>query len=409
VWPVIAKDLAYSVRYWNQTGFDLWEEVNGSSFFTLSATHRALVEGAALASRLGQACENCAESAPQVLCFLESFWTGNYIDSNINLNDGRTGLDVNSILSSIHTFDPEADCTDTTFQPCSSRALANHKAVIDSFRSVYGINGGIPQGQAVAVGRYAEDVYFDGNPWYLATLAAAEQLYAATYQWEEQRSITVDETSLPFFQDILPSVETGTFEIGTYATNSSTYESIISAVRNYADGYIAVVQQYAPTDGSLAEQFDRNNGTPLSAVDLTWSYAAFLTAIERRNGVVGPTWGEPSNNAPPETCTAPAGCNALTTFNVRATTVPGEDIFVVGQLTQLGNWAPESAVPLSASRYTSSDPLWFVDIELPAGTPFDYKYIRIQNGEVTWESDPNRSFVTPEECDSTATIDDTWR
>lgn len=40
VWPVMKNDLSYSAQYWNQTGFDLWEEVQGSSFFTIVATHR---------------------------------------------------------------------------------------------------------------------------------------------------------------------------------------------------------------------------------------------------------------------------------------------------------------------------------------------------------------------------------
>jgi hypothetical protein len=35
----------------NNTGFDLWEEVSGSSFFTTNAQHRALVEGSALATQ----------------------------------------------------------------------------------------------------------------------------------------------------------------------------------------------------------------------------------------------------------------------------------------------------------------------------------------------------------------------
>jgi glucoamylase len=155
VWPFIAKDLAYSFRYWNQTGFDLWEETVGSSFFTIFAIHRALAESADLATSLGKSCSGCAEAAPQVLCFLESFWTGSYIKSDINLNTekGRTGMNANSILSSINTFDPAANCTDATFQPCSFRALANHKAVTDSFRSGFDINSGIPKGQAVAVGR----------------------------------------------------------------------------------------------------------------------------------------------------------------------------------------------------------------------------------------------------------------
>jgi len=40
VWPVIKNDLAYTAQYWNQTGFDLWEEVPGTSFFTITSSHR---------------------------------------------------------------------------------------------------------------------------------------------------------------------------------------------------------------------------------------------------------------------------------------------------------------------------------------------------------------------------------
>jgi glucoamylase len=40
VWPVIKNDLQYTAQYWNQTGFDLWEEVPGSSFFTITSSHR---------------------------------------------------------------------------------------------------------------------------------------------------------------------------------------------------------------------------------------------------------------------------------------------------------------------------------------------------------------------------------
>jgi len=40
VWPVIKNDLTYTAQYWNNTGFDLWEEVQGSSFFTTTSSHR---------------------------------------------------------------------------------------------------------------------------------------------------------------------------------------------------------------------------------------------------------------------------------------------------------------------------------------------------------------------------------
>jgi glucoamylase len=214
---------------------DLWEEVDGSSFFTTAVQHRALVEGNALATTLGHSCANCASQAPQVLCFLQSYWTGSYVLSNVG--SGRSGKDANSLLAVIATFDPAAGaCDDSTFQPCSARALANHKVVTDSFRSVYSINSGIAQGSAVAVGRYPEDVYQGGNPWYLATSAAAEQLYDAIYQWNKIGSIDITSASLPFFTDVYPSAA-----VGTYASGSSTFSAIISAVKTYADGYLSIV------------------------------------------------------------------------------------------------------------------------------------------------------------------------
>jgi glucoamylase len=208
--------------------------------------------------------------------------------------------------------------------------------------------------------------------------------------------------SLPFFKDILPSVA-----VGTYAKKSATFTSIINAVRTYADGYMAIVQKYTPLNGGLAEQFDKANGSPLSAVDLTWSYAAFLTAAERRNGVVSPSWGEASNNVPPKTCTGTPACNSKTTFNVLATTNLGQNVFVVGQLTQIGNWAPADAQALSATQYTSSNPLWSGTIDLPAGTVFEYKYIKkMSDGAVIWQAGANNKFTTTSGCGSTTTIND---
>ncbi|KAF4331727.1 glucoamylase [Fusarium beomiforme] len=404
VWPVIDKDLAYTVKSWNRTSYDLWEEVNGSSFFTLSASHRALVEGAALATKLGKSCTDCAASAPRVLCFMQDFWTGSYIDSNINVQDGRTGLDANSILSSIHTFDPSSKCTDSTFQPCSSRALANLKAVVDSFRSIYGVNKNRGKGKAAAVGRYSEDVYYDGNPWYLTTLAAAEQLYAAVYQWKKIGSITIDDISMPFFGDIMPKVSKG-----TYRKNTETYKTIVKAVTSYADGFVSIVQSYTPKDGSLAEQFDKSTGAPKSAVHLTWSYAAFISAAERRSGIVPPGWGESSANKVPGICEAAPSCDITITFNLKNVDVSSDQkVYIVGSVTELSNWAPKDGIALDASESTKGS--WTVKVKIPSNTSFEYKYIKkTSSGSVTWESDPNNKAVTGSKCGSSSTIDDEWK
>lgn len=106
----------------------------------------------------------------------------------------------------------------------------------DSFRSIYTVNSGIAAGVAVSVGRYAEDSYYNGNPWYLCTLAAAEQLYDALYTWNKIGSLTITSVSLGFFKDIYSSAA-----VGTYTSSSSTYASIVSAVKTYADGYVSIV------------------------------------------------------------------------------------------------------------------------------------------------------------------------
>ncbi|MEO3813151.1 carbohydrate-binding module family 20 domain-containing protein [Sphaerisporangium sp. B11E5] len=93
-----------------------------------------------------------------------------------------------------------------------------------------------------------------------------------------------------------------------------------------------------------------------------------------------------------------------TSFNVDATTFWGQNVFVVGNVPELGSWSPAAAVPLSSATY----PVWRGTVGLPPGTAIQYKYIKKNpDGSVTWESDPNRSFTTP--ATGTATRNDTWR
>lgn len=166
IWPIISNDLSYIGQYWSETGFDLWEETLGTSFFTYQNQYRALVEGANLATKLGVEGPVYIH-AIEILCYLNNdFWNGEYIVSNINVDNGRTGLDGNSILGSISVFDIDGSCDSPNLQPCSSRALSNFRAVVNSFRGIYGINAGIKNNSGIAVGRYAEDIYQGGNPWY---------------------------------------------------------------------------------------------------------------------------------------------------------------------------------------------------------------------------------------------------
>ncbi|KAL2869439.1 Six-hairpin glycosidase-like protein [Aspergillus lucknowensis] len=426
LWPVVRNDLAYVAQYWNHSqGFDLWEEIEGRSFFALAVSHRALVEGSIFAGSLGFPCQGCESQAAQIRCLLQSFWTGTSIRAN--LDSDRSGRDTGTILGIVHTFNPGAECDDTTFQPCSPRALANHHRVMDTFRELYDINAERGPDQAVAVGRYPEDVYFGGNPWFLCTLAAAEQLYDALYQWDRLRSVTVTEVSLPFFQALHPTAVPGTYQF-----LSETYHQLIDAVRTYADGFMRVVQTYAWNNGSLSEQFSRYNGSNLSAIDLAWSYASLLSANRRRNAIGPIPWGRPGSPSIPPTCsvtavvgtyssvtitawpamgglptTTPEPCqpspSVSVTFEVTAGTSWGEEIRVVGSIAVLGNWEPAMGLSLHADRYTSSHPLWYASTRLHVAQRVEYKYVRVRDGQVSWEENPNRVLEVPAACETRET------
>ncbi|KAN0114196.1 Glycoside hydrolase superfamily [Russula decolorans] len=79
-------------------------------------------------------------------------------------------------------------------------------------------------------------------------------------------------------------------------------------------------------------------------------------------------------------------------FSENATTTYGENVFVVGSLPQLGNWDSSNAIPLDPTNY----PVWGATVYLPPNTDFEYKFIRKDsNGNIVWESDPNRQDTTP--------------
>ncbi|WP_327362947.1 carbohydrate-binding module family 20 domain-containing protein [Streptomyces sp. NBC_01296] len=98
----------------------------------------------------------------------------------------------------------------------------------------------------------------------------------------------------------------------------------------------------------------------------------------------------------------PAAAGA--SFAVNATTVPGQNVYVTGDRAELGGWNTGSALKLDPAAY----PVWKLDVSLPAGTAFSYKYLRKDAaGNVTWESGANRSATVP--ASGKVALNDTWR
>ncbi|MFE6227744.1 MULTISPECIES: carbohydrate-binding module family 20 domain-containing protein [unclassified Streptomyces] len=102
--------------------------------------------------------------------------------------------------------------------------------------------------------------------------------------------------------------------------------------------------------------------------------------------------------------TPPPATTTGASFHVTATTVPGQNIHVVGDRPELGNWAPAAAPKLDPAAY----PVWKLAVNLPAGTTFAYKYVRKDAaGNVTWESGANRTATVP--ASGQIVLNDTFR
>ncbi|MGW3739413.1 carbohydrate-binding module family 20 domain-containing protein [Streptomyces sp. NPDC005146] len=92
-------------------------------------------------------------------------------------------------------------------------------------------------------------------------------------------------------------------------------------------------------------------------------------------------------------------------FGVNATTQLGQNIYVTGNQSALGNWNTDSALKLDPATY----PVWKLDVSMPAGASFEYKYVRKDaSGAVTWESGANRTATVPSSGKVSLTSD-VWR
>ncbi|MFI5629473.1 carbohydrate-binding module family 20 domain-containing protein [Streptomyces sp. NPDC051664] len=110
------------------------------------------------------------------------------------------------------------------------------------------------------------------------------------------------------------------------------------------------------------------------------------------------------------TCTGsgtidPGAGTSGASFGVDATTQLGQNIYLTGNQSALGNWNTDSALKLDPATY----PVWKLDVSMPAGTSFEYKYIRKDaSGAVTWESGANRTATVPSSGKVSLTSD-VWR
>jgi chitodextrinase len=107
--------------------------------------------------------------------------------------------------------------------------------------------------------------------------------------------------------------------------------------------------------------------------------------------------------------TAAPGCAVQFTI-ANANTVVGQNLYVVGNQTVLGNWTPASGYALTIQGSGANVP-WTGTVTLPAGTAIQYKYVKWNGSTAVWESNQstssgNREMTTSATCTGTATQND---
>jgi len=277
---VIKADLEYVAHHWQDSCVDLWEEIGGHHFYNAMVSRRAMIEGAALATALGDggAAAFYRQQASAIAQATQQFWDGNrkILVATVGQTFGvkKSGLDVAVVLGVLH-----GETYDGFLSPSNDMVLSTAFNIISAFEAIYPINHGSKVGPAI--GRYPEDVYngtgtSEGSPWFLATLAYAELCNRVRVEYTHVGAIKVSILNKPFLDMALQGH--GTVQPGTTISKGDPlFAGIISGLGQLGDQFFRTVLLHRAADGSLSEQFNRHTGYEQGAPNLSWSHASFIT------------------------------------------------------------------------------------------------------------------------------------
>lgn len=166
------------------------------------------------------------------------------------------------------------DLGDGMFAPISKPVIQT-VIMLNSVFCGYPINQqdsaqGVP---GVLYGRYEGDTYHGGNPWVLLTAALARLAY--------RQALAASQA------DVLDSDTYVLLQEAYGISDGLTGRLLGDALLGVGDGIMLRIRHHAKdADFHMAEQIDKNDGSMVSAKDLTWNYANILLAMRSRNHYV---------------------------------------------------------------------------------------------------------------------------
>ena len=83
------------------------------------------------------------------------------------------------------------------------------------------------------------------------------------------------------------------------------------------------------------------------------------------------------------------------TVNKVPPTAPGDNVFVTGDVSELGNWSTTTTTAIGPMM-DPHNPTWFLLVSVPACKTVSFKFVIIQaDGSVKWESGSNHNYTVP--------------
>ena len=270
---LIDANLSFLAGAYQGQTFNLWEEEYGYSFFARSAQLRCFQ--AVAANSIGITVPAWLPDAITWLTSaLDGHWNGEVYQSVLPVpTDNRAPYDPNVDVMQAAIYGAES-VTDPRLLATAARLRAQWAD--PSSKYYYPINGADAEaGLGPLLGRYPGDVY-DGDtdalagdhPWALTTANFAELYYRVAARINTSKAVPADPLSAPFLA-----------QAGVAA--SATPADAVAALRAAGDAMLQAIV-YHSDHLELSEQFDAVTGFEKSVANLSWSYAAFLSAVRAR-------------------------------------------------------------------------------------------------------------------------------
>ncbi|MEU0886117.1 glycoside hydrolase family 15 protein [Lentzea sp. NPDC005914] len=285
---LVNSNVAFLLGVYQDPTTNLWEEHSGFSFFARSAQLRCFEE---IQASTIAGIDKPAGLRPAINWLRQALvghWDGSkYVSMMADPGNGAQPSPQNPVVSG---YDPNIDIVQSAVYGAVPVTDTKLLATAAQLRSqweeggiaFYPINKADKENFGIGplFGRYPGDVYdgdtahpvLGGHPWALSTCNVAELHYKLAAEIKSSRKVPVDTLSAPFFAQ--SGIDASTAPAAAAAALVATGDAMVRAVVYHSDHL------------ELSEQFDGTSGYERSVHNLTWSYAAYLSAMRARTEAV---------------------------------------------------------------------------------------------------------------------------